>query len=137
MRQGGGAGMGGSCRRPGWGKAFLKTVRRSLDYNSKKLVQRRPDVMREIEQVFEAFNREATPEHANTMKKLVRERFDIEFKCAWLAIRITALQDMNTFITDTDEVRVQGMTDDESMPTPSYAYISHRHRHPQVRLKGS
>ena len=113
-RKGGGAGMGGRSRRPGCGTAFLRTIRRSFDYNTKNLVQRRPKVMEEIEQAFEAFNREATREHAKTMKKLVRERFNIEFKCAWLAIRIAALQDMHTFITDKkDVVRVKGMTDEE------------------------
>ena len=113
-RKGGGAGMGGRSRRPGCGTAFLRTIRRSFNYNTKNLSERRFKVMKEIEQAFEAFNREATREHAKTMKTLVRERFNIEFKCAWLAIRIAALQDMNTFITDKkDVVRVKAMTDQE------------------------
>ena len=58
-----------------------------------------------LEAAVEAFDRGATLERAETAKMLVQERLDIEFNCIWLAIRIRALEDMGTIITDKDELR--------------------------------
>ena len=67
----------------------------------------RPTVMWRLEAALEAFDRGATLERAETVKMLVRERFDIEFNCTWLAIRIRALEDMGTIITDKDRRRAE------------------------------